>query len=47
MMPKKDGLSVLRELRAGGNRVPVLLLTARDTIEDRVVGLDAARTTIW
>ena len=41
MMPKKDGLSVLRELRAGGNRVPVLLLTARDTIEDRVVGLDA------
>lgn len=41
MMPKKDGLEVLRELRAKNNHVPVLLLTARDGIEDRVKGLDA------
>lgn len=41
MMPKKDGLSVLKELRAAGSRIPVLLLTARDTVGDRVAGLDA------
>lgn len=41
MMPKKDGLAVLREMRERGNRVPVLLLTAKDSIEDRVQGLDA------
>lgn len=41
MMPKMDGISVLRELRGQGNAVPVLLLTARDSIEDRVTGLDA------
>ena len=41
MMPKKDGLSVLRELRAKGNKVPVLLLTARSSVDDRVSGLDA------
>ena len=41
MMPKLDGLSVLRSMRREGNHTPVLLLTARDSIEDRVSGLDA------
>ncbi|MCR4671815.1 MAG: response regulator transcription factor [Lachnospiraceae bacterium] len=41
MIPKKDGLTVLRETRAKGNNVPVLLLTAKSEIEDRVSGLDA------
>ncbi len=41
MMPKMDGISVLRKLREQGNTVPVLLLTAKDSIEDRVTGLDA------
>jgi len=41
MLPKIDGLMVLRRLRAGQNRTPVLLLTARDSVEDRVRGLDA------
>lgn len=41
MMPRVDGLTVLRRLRAEGNRAPVLLLTARDAISDRVAGLDA------
>ncbi|MDR2696387.1 MAG: response regulator transcription factor [Deltaproteobacteria bacterium] len=40
MLPHRDGLSVLREMRAKGNAAPVLLLTARDSIEDRVAGLD-------
>ncbi|HWI15726.1 MAG TPA: response regulator, partial [Burkholderiales bacterium] len=40
-LPQKDGLAVLRGLRKRGNRVPVLILTARDAIEDRVKGLDA------
>lgn len=41
MMPKKDGLEVLRTIRQQGNQVPVLLLTARTQIDDRVTGLDA------
>ena len=41
MMPRMDGLSVLRELRKRGDATPVLLLTAKDAIEDRVKGLDA------
>ena len=41
MMPKKDGLSVLKQIRKEGNAVPVLLLTAKDSIEDRVSGLDS------
>ena len=41
MMPKLDGIQVVRRLRREGNQVPVLLLTARDSIEDRVAGLDA------
>lgn len=40
-LPKKDGISVVNELRAAGNHVPVLMLTARDTTEDVVAGLDA------
>jgi two-component system, OmpR family, response regulator MprA len=41
MMPKIDGLEVCRRVRAGGSRVPVLMLTARHEISDRVAGLDA------
>ena len=41
MMPFADGLTVCRELRHRGNRTPVLLLTARHEVGDRVVGLDA------
>ncbi|MCC8140369.1 MAG: response regulator transcription factor [Lachnospiraceae bacterium] len=41
LMPKKDGISVLRELRAKGSCVPVLLLTAKSEIDDKVLGLDA------
>ena len=41
MLPGISGLEVLRELRSGGDKTPVLLLTARDGIEDRVTGLDA------
>ena len=40
-MPGVDGLEVTRRLRAAGERVPVLLLTARDAVDDRVAGLDA------
>ena len=40
MMPKKDGLSVLAELRAEGVQTPVILLTALGEVEDRVLGLD-------
>jgi DNA-binding response OmpR family regulator len=40
-LPGKDGLEVLRELRAGGNRLPVIVLTARDDTGDRVAGLEA------
>jgi DNA-binding response OmpR family regulator len=40
-LPKLDGSSVLRQLRAKGNQVPVLILTASDTVEARVAGLDA------
>jgi len=41
LMPVVDGLEVCRRLRRAGNRVPVLMLTARDEIENRVAGLDA------
>jgi two-component system, OmpR family, response regulator MprA len=40
-LPDVDGLEVSRRLRAAGNRVPILMLTARDAIEDRIDGLDA------
>src|SRR4051812_25556665 len=41
MLPKVDGLEVLRRLRKAGSAVAVLLLTAKDTVDDRVKGLDA------
>ncbi|TWG95390.1 two-component system response regulator MprA [Nocardioides sp. J9] len=41
MMPKLDGLEATRALRAAGNDVPVIVLTARDAVGDRVEGLDA------
>lgn len=40
-MPKRDGLSVLHSLRKKGIGTPVLFLTARDAVEDRVLGLDS------
>jgi two-component system response regulator MprA len=40
-MPGVDGLEACRRLRRGGDRVPVLMLTARDAVEDRIDGLDA------
>ncbi|MCE3602362.1 response regulator transcription factor [Massilia sp. P8910] len=39
-LPKKDGMEVLRTMRASGNGVPVLVLTARDATDERVAGLD-------
>ena len=40
MMPKTDGFTLLKKIRREGNELPVLFLTARDSIEDRVEGLD-------
>ena len=39
-LPRKSGIEVLDELRANGNTVPVLILTAKDTVNDRIIGLD-------
>lgn len=41
MMPKLDGLSVLRRIRAEGSQLPVLVLTAKSDVEDKVLGLDS------
>jgi DNA-binding response OmpR family regulator len=41
MLPDLDGIAVCRELRSRGSRASVLMLTARDTVDDRVAGLDA------
>ncbi|MDP9160329.1 MAG: response regulator [Acidobacteriota bacterium] len=41
MLPERNGIEVCRNLRAGGSAVPVLMLTARDAVHDRVQGLDA------
>ena len=41
MMPKKDGVELCQELRAQNINTPILMLTAKDTVEDRVKGLDA------
>lgn len=41
MLPVKDGHAVCRELRAGGYRTPILMLTARGSVDDRVAGLDS------
>ena len=40
MMPKMDGITVLKKVRADGNSVPILMLTAKAEIDDRVLGLD-------
>jgi len=40
-LPDIDGMEVCRRLRAAGNRIPLLMLTARDTVGDRIAGLDA------
>jgi two-component system, OmpR family, response regulator QseB len=40
-LPRRDGLSILREWRARGENVPVLIITARDAVTDRIAGLDA------
>jgi DNA-binding response OmpR family regulator len=41
MLPKKDGLAVCRDLRAKGVSAPILMLTAKDSVEDKVTGLDS------
>ncbi|HEX8888863.1 MAG TPA: response regulator transcription factor [Pyrinomonadaceae bacterium] len=41
MLPRRDGFEVCREIRATGSSVPVLMLTARDVVEDRIAGLDS------
>jgi two-component system response regulator MprA len=41
LMPRLDGIAACRRMRAGGDRTPVLMLTARDAVADRVTGLDA------
>lgn len=41
MMPKVDGITVLKTIRAGGNKMPVLLLTAKSDVDDKVLELDA------
>ena len=40
-LPKRDGLSVLRDVRAKGSDLPVIVITARDAVADRIAGLDA------
>ena len=40
-LPDGDGVGLVRELRSNGNQIPILILTARDTVEDRVCGLDS------
>ena len=40
-MPKLDGISVLRRVRAGGSSLPILILTAKSEVDDKVIGLDA------
>ncbi len=41
MMPKRDGISVLKEARNSGNTVPILMLTAKSAVDDKVTGLDS------
>ena len=41
MMPKMDGITVLQKVRAAGNRIPILMLTAKAEIDDKVLGLDS------
>ncbi len=42
MMPKKDGITVLKELRSRGSKIPVLILTAKSEVDDKVLGLDSS-----
>lgn len=44
MMPRMDGLQVIRQMRSQGIQAPVMFLTARDSVDDRVTGLDAGAT---
>lgn len=41
MMPKMDGITVLKKVRAAGNQVPILMLTAKSDVDDKVLGLDS------
>lgn len=41
MIPGRDGFDVCRELRAAGSAIPIIMLTARDTVQDRITGLDS------
>lgn len=41
MLPQRSGIEILQEMRARGNKTPVLMLTAKDTVDDKVKGLDA------
>ena len=41
MMPKKDGITVLKELRSRGSKIPVLILTAKSEVDDKGLGLDS------
>lgn len=41
MMPKADGITVLKKIRAEGNQVPILILSAKSEVEDKVLGLDS------
>lgn len=41
MMPKMDGITVLKKLRAAGSRLPILMLTAKSEVDDKVLGLDS------
>ncbi|MDR3316152.1 MAG: response regulator transcription factor [Coriobacteriales bacterium] len=41
MLPRMDGFEAMRQIRAGGSSTPVIMLTARDTLHDKVTGLDA------
>lgn len=41
MMPKKDGITVLKELRSRGSKIPVLILTAKSEVDDKVLGMDS------
>ena len=47
MLPGRSGIEILEAMRQRGFKTPVLMLTARDTVQDRVRGSTRALTTIW